>query len=324
MRTTVLIPLHASAPWLPVVAGNIERLAPHARLLVSDATGVDDTLGRLRERFFDLTDIEWVGPRPLRSGWVAHCNDLVHRAATEFVMWMPHDDEIDADWVTLGEGALDATPGAVLALGWLHSLEGEDRATDDRRPPARAPLHTHVPFCDIEPETRALAAVEECLHGNTARLGAAFRGVYRRETAVPLPDTGPDGAWADILWAIGMLTVGAFTPTDASYRKRWHAGNTHGDWADPRKEDSFRREVLPHALGRLAPEVREVVLATSWSNEATRTADQLAQLRRRLRSAQAAADAVRRAFEASASWRLTAPGRAAARIARRSGPRPLD
>ncbi len=318
MRTTVLIPLHASARWLPVVTGTIERLAPSARLLVSDATGLDDTLDRLRERFGARAGIEWVGQRPLARGWVAHCNDLVERSTTEFVMWMPHDDETDGDWVTLGEQALDANPGAVLALGRLRSLERDAEGTEDRALPSHIVLDAHVPFLAPDAASRATEALDVCLRGNTSLLGAAFRGVVRREAAVPLPDTGDDGAWADILWAISMLTVGAYAATDAVYWKRWHVANTHSTWRDPRRDPSFRAQVLPDALHALAPVVRAQVLAAAWAADASAQSRQVGRLRRRLGSERRALVALRRSFETSASWRLTVPLRAAARLTGRT------
>ncbi len=36
MKSTVAIPLHRSAEWLETIAGNLERLVPVARLVVSD------------------------------------------------------------------------------------------------------------------------------------------------------------------------------------------------------------------------------------------------------------------------------------------------
>jgi hypothetical protein len=269
VRTTVLIPLHASERWLPVVTGNIERLAPHARLMVSDATGLDDALPRLRERLGDLTEIEWLGPRPLPPGWVAHCNDLVERASSELAMWLPHDDDVDPPWVSLGERALDADPAAVLALGSVRSLERDERGVDDRAVPSRNVLDPHPPFLAGDPAERVREALQICLHGRRGLLGMAFRGVFRRASAVPLPDVRQSGAWADVLWAIEMLGVGRFAATEAVYWKRWYAGNTHGGWADPRTEPLFRAELLPAALAPLPPGDRLRVTGSAWAADAS-------------------------------------------------------
>ncbi len=281
MRTTVLIPLHASERWLPVVAGNLERLAPQARVMVSDATGLDDALPRLRERFESLENIEWLGPRPLRPGWVAHCNDLAERASSELAMWMPHDDDVDASWVTMGERVLDANPAAVLALGSVRSLERDERGVDDRELPSGNVLEPHAPFLERDPEERVREALRVCLHGRRGLLGMAFRGVFRRDSAVPLPDVGPAGAWADVLWAIRMLGEGSFAATDAVYWKRWYAGNTHSGWVDPRTEPLFRAELLPAALEPLPVRDRARVLGSAWAEDASWYETRVAELEAR-------------------------------------------
>jgi hypothetical protein len=264
VRTTVLVPLHASTRWTQVVAGNIERLAPHARLVVSDAAGLDDGLDRLRAQVGDLPDCEWLGPRPLAPGWVPHCNDLLSRATTEFVMWLPQDDEVDADWIQLAEKALDADPGAVLALGLLRSLEAEDRAN-----PSTIAIAPHEPFAAPEVEDRVREALGVCIRGRVGLLGAAFRGVFRRDRGVPLPAAlAPEGAWADVLWALSMLAVGSFTPTGAIYWKRWYAGNTHGRWPDLLADKDLRAQALPRALEQLPAGMRERLLAECWASEA--------------------------------------------------------
>ena len=89
MRTTVSIPLHASATWIDTVVEDVRQLAPVARVVVSDATGLDDALDRVRAAVAESAgadDVVWLGPRPLEPGWVAHANDLLARATTDYVM----------------------------------------------------------------------------------------------------------------------------------------------------------------------------------------------------------------------------------------------
>jgi hypothetical protein len=84
-RTTVAIPLHASARWFDVIGANLDRLAGHARLVVSDPTGLDDTLSRLRIGREHVDGIEW-RTTATAPGWVAHCNALLAEATTEYFM----------------------------------------------------------------------------------------------------------------------------------------------------------------------------------------------------------------------------------------------
>lgn len=297
MRTSVLIPLHASARWTDVVSRNLVALAPVARIVVSDATGVDDTLDHLRSRHRDLP-VAWLGPRPLEPGWVAHCNDLLGRAGTEFAMWLPHDDDLRADWVTAAESALDADPGSVLAVGPLAAHR------DDDEPEPRYSLNPGL----SSPDTlaRIEMALRSMLLGSSSDLGMAFRGVQRVERTVPLPSYGVGGDWCDILWALELLTRGAFVPTDATYVKRWYDGNTHGSWRQRRLEDDLRRQAIPFALRHLDEPTRLHALTTAWSEEAlllrednTRLRSTEVALRRKLRRQRRAAR--RRAATSSAS-----------------------
>src|SRR5690606_37549572 len=106
-----------SLPWVDNVAGNIRRLPGRAAITVSDATGDDDALEILPEKLGAIDGIDWIGPRKIAPGWVSHCNDLLERAREQYFAWLPHDDEIGADWVADAEETLEALPDAVLAFG---------------------------------------------------------------------------------------------------------------------------------------------------------------------------------------------------------------
>ena len=96
-EVTILVPLHRSASEFGCVNDNLRRLAPHVRIVVSDATGEDDTLERLRSLWVDHSNVSFVGSRPLKRGWVTHYIDLLDRCETTWFMWLPHDDEIDVE-----------------------------------------------------------------------------------------------------------------------------------------------------------------------------------------------------------------------------------
>lgn len=276
MRTTVSIPLHASARWVDTVVANVGALVPVARVVVSDATGVDDSLDRVRAALGPAADeVTWLGPRPLAPGWVAHGNDLLARAATPFVMWLPHDDLVGADWVVRSEAALDADPAAVLACGTVTSVDDEAGI--------EAPGRDLVPAHDLttrDPSLRLAAALRHVMRPEPELLGMLFRAVVRRAAAPPLPATGEvgDGVWADVLWALEVLAAGHLAPVEATYRKRWYEGSAHRDWPDLYAEPRLRLELLPAALRTAPPEAQVAALVHGWEEDRRRIHDQQTEL----------------------------------------------
>jgi len=258
-RTTVAIPLHASAEHLEVVAGNVERLRLVADVVVSDATGVDDTLARLRERLGEDA-ATWRGPDPAGAGWVAHCNLLLAEARTEFFAWLPHDDEADADWVLAGEAALDAHPDAVAATGRVEPI-GEVPGA----PGFAMPDELGSP----DAEARVRAGLQALSEGDGSALTVLFHGVLRRALTPALPLTEGD-AWADTPWALEALVAGPVVRTDSTYRKSWDPGTASALWSPLERTEGFRDGAWVAAIRGLAPEARARVLAAAWETEARR------------------------------------------------------
>ena len=288
MRTTVSIPLHASARWVDQVVANLRALAPVAHLVVSDATGVDDALDEIRRAVGDIgPEVTWLGPRDLDAGWVAHGNDLLARVATPYAMWLPHDDEVGPDWVHAAEAALDADPAAALACGTVVSVDDE--------PDIESPGYVLVPAADLgerDVTGRLVAAVRHVMHPSPELLGMLYRSVVRRDAVPPLPATGPDGRWADVLWALSVLASGHLAPIAATYRKRWHAGSAHRSWPDLYDDPRLRTELLPAALTGAPPEAQVTAMAHGWEEDRRRIHDQqvdLAVSRSRAASAREAA-----------------------------------
>ena len=252
MRTTVLIPLHRSSPWRPLVAANVERLHGHCRIVLSDAHEHDDTLARLREHVSDFPGVSTVGARDLASGWVAHVNDLMTRADTEFAMWLPHDDEIGPEWILEAERALDRRRDAAIACGHLaSSMHSEpDLAV------SLAPDPVLASRSRIRRLSRAIVHIE---HGDPALLGMLFRGVMRRELVPPMPERDEFGSWSDILWALSLLSRGAAAPTTAQYEKTWHRTSTVHQWTDARDDREQLRLDIDRALAELPARTRAMV-----------------------------------------------------------------
>ena len=292
VRTTVAIPLFRASPWLEVVRANLDRLRGHAQLLVSDATEDDDSLARLRAELDGSEGVTFLGRRDLAAGWVAHCNDLIGRADTEFFMWLPQDDDIDADWVVGGERCLDTAPDAVLAAGRL-----VDAGTG---PGAVAPRLLAPAMADSDRQARLRAGLESALTGRLYELGLAFRGVIRREIACPLPAEPATGEWADALWALRMLTRGRFVEiVGADYVKRRYPEATHYGWRDLRTEPTLREAYLPAALVDLPPAESTALLLAAWSAESAVAAEKLRQAWARVRQARARTDELRAEYRGS-------------------------
>jgi hypothetical protein len=258
MTTTVAIPLFQSERWRDVVAGNIERLAGRVHLSISDVQEDDDTLASLRREYAQLPGIQWTGRRDLPPGFVAHCNDLLARSNAELFMWLPHDDEIGPDWTTSALDVLAARPDAILAYGTLRSID-EGRGVI----PKASLLAPDDKLSDPVRERRLERALKHCFYGTAGYLGLAFRGVFRRDRARPLPAAVAGDEYADLLWTLAMLARGPFVKTDASYWKRWHADNTHGGWSNLRRSAAFNAAHLAAALSDLPPDERLRLYATA-------------------------------------------------------------
>lgn len=213
---TILIPLHESARHVDTIRGNLSRLIGSATIVISDATGRDETL-RLLEREWAGRGVRFLGPRSLRPGWVAHYNDLLAHASTERFLWLPHDDEIDREYVDILGRILDQTPEAAAACGGLDAIAGPGL---DIVPQPRLPT--------LAPERFRCRANQLLLEWN---LGVMFRGLFRRSLVGPIPHTTPTDEWADIVWLYGISLEHPLVQTlETTYRKRFAATTTHAAW----------------------------------------------------------------------------------------------
>ncbi len=264
MRTTVSIPLHRSAHWTESISSNIERLASHCRIVVSDATQLDGTLDLLAQRFAGAAGVEFLGRRELGDGWVAHCNDLLARCGSEFAMWLPHDDEVGADWIAQGEALLDERPDAVVAVGTL--IDAQETAADATHP---ARVELHPAFESPDSDERMAVALFSTVLGNASDLGLLFRGLVRRREAPQLPTEPAHGAWADLFWAVRLLSRGAAVrmPT-AQYAKRWVVDSARTPWPGLRDDPALRGARIPAALADLPMVQTHGLVLRAWSEEA--------------------------------------------------------
>lgn len=307
MKTTVLIPLHHGARWKESLCEQLEELRGVARIIVSDPIGGDTTLDDVRASV-DHPSIEWVGVRSLSPGWVAHANDLQSRASTEFVMWLPQDDRITREWITQAEEHLDRDSDAIAACGPIEPLSRDSQGRG---------VHVDVPSFVTVCETvdRVATAVDRLIIGQSSELGVLFRSVVRRADVPPLPPGVVGDDWADLLWALRLLSRGSVVPIAASYGKRWHDHNTHGGWRDHAAErPDLVRSAVSSALDRLSAETRSEVLTRAWIADIQRHREEFKHREDHWRTVHSA---LWRDVESSASWRLTAPARRSASALRR-------
>lgn len=255
---SVAIPLYRSAPFAGVVAANLDRLAGHVQITVSDATEDDDTLARLRHRFGSAEGITWLGRRTLGAGWVDHCNDIATRSDTEYLMWLPHDDDIDIDYVDACRTALLADPGLGAAVGTVVSVSG--RGLQERSQPT-------IPPMDIVDQYRLP------VHAYLAEwnLGLLFRALVRRSAWRPLPHTVAADEWADMVWGYGLaLDWPIREVAGIVYRKRYHPASAHASAVTefhPRGLPFLMRELVARTAAEdLAPAAVELVdVVTAWT-----------------------------------------------------------
>jgi len=247
-----MIPLHRSWRWLPLVRDSLLTLRGHCAIIVSDVDEHDATLARLRDEFEADDDIAFVGARDVAPGWVAHANDLLARASTPLVMWLPHDDVIDETWIIEAERALDAHPSAIAACGPLV-------ASAHSEPHLAVGLDPDETFTRRSRARRVVHAVDALERGDPALLGILYRAVVRRERNPALPSRGELGVWSDAFWALELVSRGPIVITSARYAKTWHSESTIFTWTDPREDPAHLQRDVDRLVRRLPWASRAVV-----------------------------------------------------------------
>lgn len=256
-----MIPLHRSSRWLPLLRDSLRTLRGHCAIIVSDVDEHDTTLARLQEEFAADDDIVFLGARDVGPGWVAHANDLLARATTPFVMWLPHDDVIDETWIVEAERALDAHPSAIAACGPLVASEHSEPHLAVGVDPAET-------FTHPSRARRVVHAVDSLERGDPALLGILYRAVVRRERNPTLPARGELGGWSDAFWALELVSRGPIVITSARYGKTWHSGSTIFSWTDPREDPARLQRDIDSVVGTLPWASRTVA---AWAIRRHRT-----------------------------------------------------
>ncbi len=252
-RLTVAIPLHGGGRWIDGVIQNVEAAPASSRVVISDASHLDDSAARLAGIFAGDTRVEVV-EREGTLDWIDHANLLLEEAGTEYFCWMPQDDLVFPEvYFDLLVGALDEMPTKILAFpevlrrvsgGLTSRREPEPVAF---RPPPRLPAGGPA-------EAGAIRLLRSW------NLGLAWRGVFRTAGAREIPRTT---FCPDVLWAFSMALAGGLVRVpEARYLKRFHRGSAQWsmDWEGMETAKRLYRIELEARLGN-QPERVEKALA---------------------------------------------------------------
>ena len=205
-----------------------------ARIRIAPPAAIDRwrpliVLERLRRELAGDRRITFRRESGARS-WRQHANTLIERCRTPLFSLLPQDDDITPGYYERLQAVLDRLPSAGLAFGRIRSIGRPRRYLQSMaRPP--------IPLGRDEPWREAIELDRRW------NLGIPWRGVVRRELLLPMAPT-PDDRFADQIWVFGIaLAAHLAEAPDAIYVKRYHARNTHSDWAELTPEERRSAQV---------------------------------------------------------------------------------
>jgi hypothetical protein len=217
-RLTIAIPIHQAARWITGIVENVSRAPTWSRVVISDASGLDDSAARLKELLAESPNVRVV-TRNQRLDWVTHCNLLLEEAETDFFCWLPQDDILMSDdFFEQLVGAFHERPELAVAVPAVFSVHGRGRL---RRRPEFLFRRRRVTKArqDGGGVDFAVASANSDAPGS---LGLIWKGVFRRSLARPMP-TVSHGTSSDIAWAFSMAIAGEIVEVpEAGYLKRQH------------------------------------------------------------------------------------------------------
>ncbi len=241
-RLTIAIPLHGAARWIDTVTRNVRAAPASSRVVISDASHLDDSPARLARHFAGDARVTVV-ERESTLDWIDHANLLLGEAGTEYFCWLPQDDLVSPDgYFDLLVRALDETPTAVLAFPTV--LRRVSKGLFRRRELEPAPFGSPPRLAGGLP---AEAGAVKLLRA--WNLGLAWRGVFRISSARQIPRTS---FCPDVLWAFSMALAGGLVQVpEARYLKRFHRGSAlwSMDWQGMETAKRLYRVELEARLG---------------------------------------------------------------------------
>ena len=293
-NVTIAIPLHRSLKYKDVVLGNIDRLAGHCKIILSDCTEEDNLLKDLEIQFRTVKNVRTIGKRSMGVGWLPHWNDLLNEVETDYFMWLSHDDEIDLDWVSENLQNLMDNPQLAGSFGLLDAIFESGLIRD-----------IWGRFPTLIQSNRKYRANQLIDNWN---LGIATRAVWDKSKVLPFVLTqDPMHEWGDVIWIYGILLEHPISQiSTVSYKKRLYAGSASSyfrafDVVLARRllQCEIERRNLPLEIALELFEICENWL-THQRDELTHQRDELTHQRDELLN--------------SKSWKITSPLRALVKI----------
>jgi glycosyltransferase involved in cell wall biosynthesis len=212
---TIGVPVYRGEDHLAEAIESIRCQTVDDWRVVISVDGPDPACERLCEGYRGDPRIE-VSVRPHRLGWARNIEWLQQQADGEFWYYHQQDDLVSSRYLESLIAAARAHPRAAVVYSDIDTFgTRETRFTQ--------------PSVVGSPVERQLALLEWHF------AGVAFRGLTRVEA---LSDTGGgivpndrDDFAVDVVWMALMATWGDLVRVpEVLYRKRYHAGNSHGEW----------------------------------------------------------------------------------------------
>ena len=223
-RTTVVIPLYRSAPFIDGIIANIEAIpGPDVEVLISDRHCHDDTLDRLEARFSSDPRVG-CHRHTDELDWVGHLNALLQVARGEYWRFLPHDDLSPPGSLEHLICVLDSDPDAILAYGPTAAIDARGRPLPKMDRPEPHPA-------GADDGWNLGLALEMNWRGY---FSGAFKGLIRRRPVLEhgflirstLDQINAERCW---LFALSLLGRFLFVP-ESLYVKRYHENSTHAQW----------------------------------------------------------------------------------------------
>ncbi len=132
-KVVACIPAYNAEPF---ISGTLQSLKdqsyPNFQVLISDDYSTDNTTGVIMRSVQDEDRFTLIEQKK-NIGWIDNVNFLMKKAVEmgEYVCIVPHDDQLDPDYITKLALALERNPQAVLAFCDIRNSNFQNRNTTD-------------------------------------------------------------------------------------------------------------------------------------------------------------------------------------------------